>query len=51
MTIAKPSFSLIGLAIPVSNIATMLCRSEARTLPLQAASREHAPASPGASSQ
>ena len=39
MTIAKPSFGLIGLAIPVSN--------EARTLPLQAASREHAAASPG----
>lgn len=37
MTIAKPSFSLICLAITASNIVTMSRRREARTLLLRAA--------------
>ena len=36
MTIAKPSFGLICLAITASNIATMSRWSEARTLPAHA---------------
>ncbi|WP_158228807.1 hypothetical protein [Bradyrhizobium sp. Y36] len=51
MTIAKPSFSLICLAITASNIVTMLRWSEARMLPRQAAPHGREPASLGASSR